>query len=560
MKHALSDPRIFIPPQRSDWIPSRLHMQTFLNMRPGGTPPYAGDMDRFAAAAAEANRTRLKAAHRLAVATHFHRWFRERLNYWYEYACAQEAKGQNQARWDLIRSVEELATAFKVVVAQGEQEESRNRPGILATAVLSALEIHVLLMRLLVERYREVPPRLWKESHALFSIAREHGLALRAQRASSGDTVCIQQIYTQLCLIGIVDAYRQAPGLLPWIVAYLHKYAAALSLTPYRERPVPVGADSLPAIFLIDPDAERGPIAPWHMYSEHDWLSEDRLPHCLVLDAEPLEELLPEHLRLLNEGEDPALIHETLAQLPAAQRQELIERIWSALLPDAREATRKDVWGIPVRLYPQIQNIVLRLRQGDTRRFDYTLADAADTQSAEFHSVTRAACSWQLVDVSNTGMRIVCDYATAPEIEVGQVVGIEPADPADVDWDAVLNRFASDLPSPTQVAVTQVRWVRQNLRGGIQMGLRNLGKQVRAAALTLDESPVEGESIPIILLQQDGRHHLLLSGTVSPQGGATGLLMETADGVAGTRRIRLGPVVVKTRYFRQIEFTYLPST
>ncbi|MEK8088551.1 hypothetical protein [Thermithiobacillus plumbiphilus] len=531
--------------QYGGWISSRVHMQNFLHKHPGGSPPFSGDLARFLDLVTRLNQTRLRPTHRLEVARHFQQWFESRLAHWQEHASRLESQGQHEGRWDLLRSLEELTRAFRGVVEQVAEDDSVSGRAQLADAILQALRLHVLIMRLLLERYQEIPGQLWQESYRLFRIAQRFSLTLRAQQDSSGETVCIQQVFTQLLLMGAIDAYRQAPGLLPWIAAYLHRYAAALPLLPYRQCTIPVGADSLPAQFLVDLSSDRPPQAPWHLHLSATE-AEAMLPDCLVLDARALEDLLPEHLRLLNEGADPALIHETLAQLSATDRQELLRQIGSALLPEIRASVRRNVWSTPVHIVQGFEAIRRNIgRSGDQGSIPLALAE--DRTAEAPHS------DWHMVDLSQTGMRLVCDHASTSGIEVGQLLTIQ-MDARSRELFAGQAPELADAMRLTDLSIVEVRWIRQNMRGGMQMGLQRLGEESQAARLYLNEESQSPMTLEVILVRTAGRVCIIAPASPNIDAGGVGRIEEEVSGLDRGQRVYFGLNRRRTRHFQLLQY------
>lgn len=532
--------------QYGGWIASRVHMQTFLHKHPGGTPPFSADLARFLDLVSKFNQTRLRPGHRFEVAKHFQQWFETRLAYWQENASRLESQGQREGRWDLLRSAEELATAFRLVANALIEDDSVTGRAQLADAVLQSLRLHVLIMRLLLERYQEIPGQLWQESYRLFRIAQRTGLSLRALQDNDGEMVCIQQVFTQLLLMGAIDAYRQAPGLLPWIAAYLHRYAAALPLLPFPQCPIPVGADSLPALFLVDLSSERPPQAPWHLHLSASE-AETLLPDFMVLDARALEDLLPEHLRLLNEGADPALIHETLAQLSATDRQELLRQIGSALLPEVRGAIRRNVWSTPVHIIQGIEAIrrhIDRLPQNK---------GAAPLALAEGSLPEEPQNGWHMVDLSQTGMRLVCDHANASGIEVGQLLTIH-MDARSRELFAGQAPELADAAELPDMSIVEVRWIRQNLRGGLQMGLQRLGEESQGAKLRLNEESQFPLILEVILVRTAGRVCIIAPASPNIEAGGVGRVLEESSSLDQGQRVYFGLNRRRTRHFQLLQY------
>lgn len=531
-----------LPTATTGWLPSHVQLLRFL-FSIKKRQALDQDLPAFVRLAEQINHATLWPQHRLVLAQRLQTWLRRRFASWQELAYQQEVQKPNPSFIDLIHALEALAVVFKGAVAQARPHDHNT----LAPAILGGLETHLLWLRTLMERYQEVPPPLWNDSHQLFRIAHEQAIALRAQNTGSGEIVAIQQLYIELALIGVIDAYRQSPGLLGWMTHYLHRYAAALPLTPYEGHHIPVGADSLPGLFLIDLNNSQGPIAPWTLHANHPWLEHTQKTDCLVLDTRPLESLLPEHLRLLEEGEDPALIHVTLTHLPKNQQRELLEQIWQALLPDSRDNVRKEIRDQTVHLHIDFKEVCLRLRRRSDIAAGRTLSDQQLLAPSGSRPVVTQS-QWRLADISRTGLRVVNDNLGEQILGVGQLVAIEPDEQTLKDTSS--GGYIKDL------ALLQVRWLRQNLRGGVQVGLRKLGDRPRAVELHLDEQePGVHASATCIAIVHDKTDTLIIPSSLPFKKGLTGRLIDEHQ----VQKIRLGEEISKTRHFQQVVYWELPA-
>ena len=158
-----------------------------------------------------------------------------------------------------------------------------------------------------------------------------------------------------------------------------------------------------------------------------------------------------------------------------------------------------------------------------------------------------------MVDLRQTGMRLVCDQAGITGIEVGQLLIIQ--------MDARSRElFAGQTPEDQEgrefpnAIIVEVRWIRQNLRGGLQMGLQRLGHENQAAKLFLHEESQSPLILDVILLRSAGKVCIVSPASPAIEPGSVGRLLGEVSSLDHGQRVYIGLNRRHTRHFQLLQY------
>lgn len=144
-----------------------------------------------------------------------------------------------------------MASGYKSIVIQAPANEAL-QPHTLTRGLYSALLFHSQMLLLCWSAYLPIPTGLWRETHALYQIARRLNLLSQPVRSAAsnsqgGDT--IENIYLATATLGALDPYGKTSEDLRQLFNFLNRNAEQIQLSGLSRN----------ALFTIDPDADNPP-------------------------------------------------------------------------------------------------------------------------------------------------------------------------------------------------------------------------------------------------------------------------------------------------------------
>jgi hypothetical protein len=269
-------------------------------------------------------------------------------------------------------------------------------------------------------RYGHWIPAQWREFHELYEFARMRGWQREQLVFGAGGFgrpgVCVEHVYLQTLLLMRLDSGNFTPDQVDWVSRQLEDWSPSLTLVP----PPGTGAN-----FYVDLTGNRG------LRRQDKPSAGGRI---LFLDTGPIYSRVVERMRWLPEQDDGAV---RPGELPVREQRLLLMRLASLFGPEAIAQTPRAprfATETEVRVVTGLSAVSRAIAEIDR------LPDAARTPgvSASFDEITQTMNTnvnpesvarkvrggmWRMVDRSETGCRLACASAEAPQ-RLGELVAI----------------------------------------------------------------------------------------------------------------------------------------
>ncbi len=356
-----------------------------------------------------------------------------------------EARGTAQTTDTLLT---ELAYSYKLLL----MEQSRRLFGLASSgrAQLPVVRAMQLLSQRLLLSYRvhASPPRtVWLELHALYQFALRRGFT---QRGASDDGPTPLGIYREALLIAFAEPLKFMAGDLDQALAWVRQFGgrALLATAP--------GQTGGRGTFLIREQRD----APGNPLSKRSQSAMQ--PRDLILNTQPLRDVLSEQLARLDAGETAGQVSLATSHC-SIDVHDLLSRLarhWGGAVNRRHE--RSFTTG----------RVDLHVGIGGIWQFLRGTADAAIEPS-----------EWLITNESAGGFALALERGHVEPIRVGDVVGLRPR-----------------LSESCHICV--VRWVRSDHARHIELGLEEIAPAARAVSIRKLRGEENRNPEPVLLLPE----------------------------------------------------------
>ena len=322
------------------------------------------------------------------------------------------------AVFDLVKA---FTTAYGLCLKAGyPSAENKHWRAVLPWVLVRLAHYKGLDGRYRLFRYGHWIPAQWREFHELYEFARMRGWQREQLVFGAGGFgrpgVCVEHVYLQTLLLMRLDSGNFTPDQVDWVSRQLEDWSPSLTLVP----PPGTGAN-----FYVDLTGNRG------LRRQDKPSAGGRI---LFLDTGPIYSRVVERMRWLPEQDDGAV---RPGELPVREQRLLLMRLASLFGPEAIAQTPRAprfATETEVRVVTGLSAVSRAIAEIDR------LPDAARTPgvSASFDEITQTMNTnvnpesvarkvrggmWRMVDRSETGCRLACASAEAPQ-RLGELVAI----------------------------------------------------------------------------------------------------------------------------------------
>jgi len=370
---------------------------------------------------------------------------------------------------DIAFLILEMANGYKILVKQGFLKDKQ--PGKDQNFLLSIYRAMEMLSEAVIHSYQIY------SSPSAFAFLEFHQLFQYAERNRVADTHikktdnCIMHLYIQLMLLAIVDPYRMPEGEVRPAYDFLTHYTqiCLLSVQP------PLAEEDI-GIFTVDLSSDNQPVP----VSRNKVYKRD--PDFRLLDVRPVLATLLQQVKK-NNKENQALSIE--------------EKILSRVVPNLTAVQQRSE---PRRKQRRKVNVAQGMHavhfclSGKLVREELNNSDGIEVMSmdSDQENVPNLA-AWVVANESQRGFLLYQPSEMDPELNIGDIVGIENESRQDPDPSLAFN-------------IAAVRWMRLQVDNQNQIGVEILSRHAKSATLMQDN---QSQGFPCLYLTDHAQPRLL---------------------------------------------------
>ena len=380
----------------------------------------------------------------------------------------------------------ELATGFQIAAA----DTAAKRLGFglkkqLGLALVRGAQYLAAQVTASYKAYSPVPVGAWGALHQLYLYAEQNEVVNEPAEGADGATVA--QVYCEVLLISLTDAYRLPQGELDRIVAQIGSLRAPVTLGQHRPQTRPGGH------FIVPCDTDRGPKPA---LSAND---DTGGPNWRLFDANAIVDKLRARKLALDTNNVSASMSKALGEDGAA----LIAKLMVLWGDPPKRAYRRDPSDMTVAVCVGLKAIShfvnhdakvdastqeLALKKGITM----PLPAMAEDDSGRVVPIYE----WAVVNQSAGGLKVRRAQGAMQPLAVGELIGIR-------------------APGKPQWTIAVVRWITTLDDGGAEFGLQYIGTALRAVWVqaTIASNPQARQGL--LVADEDSPGHEILAAAPS---------------------------------------------
>ena len=313
--------------------------------------------------------------------------------------------------------------------------------------MLRAMEHYAVLLRAAYKSYTPVPEGLWREIHQLYLDAEREKVVSEIVDADTKEAVV--NVYVEALLLALTDPYRLSPGEVDKVCAQVRSARAPVTLGQARP------ATRSGGHFLVPCDTDK---PPKPALSAND---DTGGPNWRLLDCNPLVEKVRLRLNALETGNVSA----TMRNAANPEMLGLLRKLTTLWGDPPKRAFRRDpsdgTVAICVGLKAVSQFVALEPEDPASEQSMLKRGITVPLKRPDFSELQETPVfEYDIVNMSEGGLKVRRTGATPQALAVGEVVGIKQA-------------------HRPRWAIAVVRWITVFEEGGMEFGVQFLAPNAR---------------------------------------------------------------------------------